>query len=49
MKSFTIKDLPSILGTLSLCVENVEHLVKEMQKNHGLIKDAEIEMKYDNE
>jgi len=38
MKSFTIKDLPSILGTLSLCVENVEDLLKEMQKNHGLMK-----------
>lgn len=34
MKPFTFEDLPDILGTLSLRVENIERLLKEL-KNKG--------------
>ena len=35
MKPFTFEDLPNILGTLSMRMENVERMLKEIQLKQG--------------
>lgn len=40
MKPFTFEDLPNILGTLSLRVENIERLLKEIQNRSPEAEDA---------
>lgn len=40
MKPFTFEDLPGILGTLSLRVENIERLLKEIKNKAPEPEDA---------
>ena len=40
MKPFTFEDLPNILGTLSLRVENIERLLKEIKNKPPEPEDA---------
>ncbi len=42
MKPFTFEDLPNILGTLSLRVENIERLLKEIKNKPSEPENADL-------